>query len=238
MKACPICAELSGQSHSRLALALTRRRVLRAMISESANFVMIPSLGPLVYGHALIVTRTHEPNLILFTDRHELWCELEQVLSRFEKIIQFRHKPDALLLFEHGTIATTNRLCSTSHAHLHVLPLQEPFIQDTLILCAKRAEMVDLKSLPNACRSAGDFVYATAFKMGQIRSPLTFLVANDLPSQFMRKMVANAIGLSTWDWRSNPNLTQIESLIDDGLVTVTEDPSSPGHSNQRTLHPL
>jgi hypothetical protein len=83
--------------------------------------------------------------------------------------------------------------------------------------------MIDLNSLPNACETAGSFIYALAYRAGEVRSPLPFLVANNLPSQYMRMIVARALNLSSWDWRDNPNLSQIEQLIDDGLAKVISD---------------
>ena len=79
-RCCTICDELRLVGRSRLAEALGDCRIHNAVLCSSRNYVIIPSIGPLAIGHALLVTRDHRKSIMHSTGTAQL-LEIDQLLK-------------------------------------------------------------------------------------------------------------------------------------------------------------
>jgi diadenosine tetraphosphate (Ap4A) HIT family hydrolase len=214
LQVCSICAELSHKADTRLAEALRSNEVSSATGFTSKHFVAIPSVGPLVLGHSLIVTRGHQNSVLLFSNRLGLAAELHELLRVLTSCISSYLECSGYLLFEHASTRNTANLCSTSHAHLHVVPLRSGELLKIENSLAQTSEIVRLDSLADRCRSAEDFVYAVSYSDGQPAKSAFFIPAGDLQSQYMRRQLASALGLEEWDWKRDPRTDVLKNTIE------------------------
>lgn len=201
---CSICSELTGRHDHRLSKVLDACAIDSSVMVRSHDFAAIPSLGPLVTGHSLIVTRSHESSVILYTGRKHLWQELEQILNDVKSIFEKNFGCSDFIAFEHGSVNDAAMLCSTNHAHLHVVPLRPhdlPRIADRLNL---EEGGIHLRDLPDICTTARDFIVYCLFTRDDPTRLWKVIQADTHPSQYMRRELASAFGLDGWDWKLNP----------------------------------
>ena len=90
------------------------------ILYESDNFVVVPTLGSMIEGWLLVVTKNHYICMGAIPER--LWSELQHVLELATKVITSKYA--APTLFEHGPVTEGRRVgCGVDHAHLHIVPL-------------------------------------------------------------------------------------------------------------------
>lgn len=219
-RCCTICDELRLVGRSRLAEALGDCRIQNAVLCSSRNYVIIPSIGPLAIGHALLVTRDHKKSIMHSTAAEQL-SEIGRLLhTLFESEIVRRTSGETLLCFEHGTTETRDvDLCSTSHAHLHVLPLKETLVADVWRALGQQSE-VEQRTLEGMCSTASRFrEYIACFEFSAssaVRKGLVF-DASDRPSQFMRCLIMRCLGEKNWDWKVDPRASILRETVDLGF---------------------
>jgi diadenosine tetraphosphate (Ap4A) HIT family hydrolase len=210
---CSICAELTGSANSRLAIELAAERITSAVAYKSEHFAIVPSLGPLVVGHSLLVTRTHERSVLLYANDQERRDELATALKSFTDAISRYNDALSFILFEHGSTRGDYNLCSTVHAHLHIVPLPKQSIRRMKAILDKQTEPVAITSLRSKCEMATDFVFTLYYDDGALHPLSHFRSARRLESQYMRKVIAITLGLDNWDWKHYPNCDVLKETI-------------------------
>jgi len=202
---CAICKELRGSQQTRISLALEDENVSNAVLVLSDLFAVIPSVGPLVRGHALVVTRRHSSNILASLDESG-YSEFREVCRQYSDWSKNAGASDTrLLCFEHGSRCSTEQmLCSTGHGHVHLLPLQNN--ESTRVLEALAKQGFKVKDFHELCGVAEHFKqYVTAFSIGPQQQNLQGVVrdGSNVPSQYLRRVIAEVLGLPQWDWKSN-----------------------------------
>jgi diadenosine tetraphosphate (Ap4A) HIT family hydrolase len=201
---CPICLELLGDPRSRLAMALRNQDIVRAVGPATENFVAIPSLGPLTIGHTLLVPHQHTHSVLTYAHRAHLEGELNELLGtvceRITKVIPGQK----YLLFEHCSIHSDLSLCSTSHAHLHVVPLLSDKLAEVETQLRREAACIDTAELVLRCLDMDDFIYARVFNSPGVKSEAFVMHALGRPSQYLRRILADVLGKMAWDWKTSP----------------------------------
>lgn len=95
-------------------------KVENTVICETQNFRVIPTVGSLIEGYVLIVTKNHINSLSELTREQKI--EYENLVNKILKIFQklYGRTP---ILFEHGTPNIQNSMSATSiiHAHSHIV---------------------------------------------------------------------------------------------------------------------
>jgi hypothetical protein len=199
--ACPICAEINGLHDSRYSRVM---KVDPPVVErpDSNFFLAIPSLGALVPGHSLLVTRGHNLSVAVGLAEQVAALDFFEFLGRMIAGLRLE-SDDAFLIFEHGSTRPNAGLCSTAHAHVHLLPLAQRLVKNVV---EKTTEMggqpISWGSLPSLARQAEDFIWVSANNGEGLQDPL-LLPAHGLPSQLMRRIVADQLGQPEWDWRLN-----------------------------------
>ena len=101
------------------------------------------------------------------------------------------------LFFEHGARTADCGGCGITHAHLHALPLR---VDGVLPSLKKQFSHVAVKSITELTRVATDRSYL--YYEESPRQGWVFFPAK-LPSQYIRRLLADGAGISQWDWRQS-----------------------------------
>ncbi|MBZ5530639.1 MAG: hypothetical protein LAO20_04340 [Acidobacteriia bacterium] len=223
---CSICDELIGTAPNRLSPLLSGS--VNAILHETETLALIPSVGALVIGHCLIVPKWHSCNVMLSLESSGMQ-ELFSILASVQQLASDRLGVTGLFCFEHGkhNMDEGDVLCSTSHGHLHVLPLRKRQIDRVF----ERASM-DLQSdLPlNLLREKVDkfdeYIAAFVWQRGRSCQRTAVLNAKGLPSQYLRKVIAESVGVAEWNWKRDPRVDIVKKTIDELCIQVPVFPST------------
>lgn len=166
----------------------------------SSVLAVTPTVGPLAPGHVLILPHRHATS---FGQLSGAECsELLAATAGIESLLARRF--GGTIAFEHGTSGIpTAGGCGIDHAHMHFVPVASP--------------LNDLPPVPNASwqRLDGDW-YGQLREFAIRMTPYVYMRTVDgarfvtpvrsLPSQFVRRWVAEQLGVRGWNWKdSNPD---------------------------------
>lgn len=166
----------------------------------TAGVVTVADAFPLVPGHALLVATTH-------TGGFGHGWSVEGLAALRDAVEGPTRTP--YLLVEHGVLADQPRTHCIDHAHIHLFP-EVPVMVDQLLetpafAFAGRARLdrVALHEVPTAL-DAAEYVWIADSRGASVLVQPTDAV----PAQLARRAMAEALGLSTWDWRRQLALDQ------------------------------
>ena len=193
---CEICLELRGQTPNRLTRYLGHDGFSPVLLAETKDIVAVPSVGALTESHVLVVPKQHRLSLLT---EYSLRLQVEQVLYLLASPL---NQPDeeTLLCFEHGSddSAPTRAKCGTLHAHLHAVPMQRS-VAERIVNTIPGAQVC---ATPWLDESEPEGEYIAAFTWTNDRFYASTVISREiLPSQFMRKTVAEHLSLPEWDWK-------------------------------------
>lgn len=96
------------------------------MVGE--KYFSLVSIGAFVKGWTLIVSREHRYNLCEDYLCQDFFGYLQEHVARVRKKLNWNSR---IIVFEHGANSCDSETaCGTSHAHLHVLPLEQSILED------------------------------------------------------------------------------------------------------------
>jgi diadenosine tetraphosphate (Ap4A) HIT family hydrolase len=220
LEVCTFCSELSGLLETTNYGKLTGQYTKSRILWSNKDFAVIPSLGPLVEGHLLLIPKHHEFSFVNLSKR--LLSEAEKLILA---IIQFnRQRAHHTLIFEHGAIVQTG--CAyeirikkakagacTDHAHIHIVPSlsASPIIQkiDDIHFHLKKHKLQHLNELHEAVERDFPYIIISSSKM----KSWVLYVIEEVPGQFMRQMVASIVGLKEWNWYKSPHIDLVQKTI-------------------------
>jgi diadenosine tetraphosphate (Ap4A) HIT family hydrolase len=200
-KQCCICEEI--KSHELPNDYVSRYRISNRFCYEDDNFVIFPSISPLVSGHILLFPKIHVSNLAALSD-----SMLSQI-NVLGKMVQFHENIDRkYFFFEHG-VKNDIGGCGITHAHLHILPLPSEISNQVIIEIQKDFPSIthgNLGQIKDEARRSTAYLF-----YGIDLLDLTLSLAEEIPSQYIRKIIAEKINKSDWDWR---NLTEEKKFLE------------------------
>ena len=184
-----------------------RSRFASRLLWQNKNYYLIPSIAPLVEGHLLLLPQRH-------------YCSLAAGYAfdseDFDEAFSFAHRYLALsycrpIIFEHGSGVISGGASTVEYAHLHLLPV-EPHYQQKIFsviwndLSPEYCHPLHrtLSQLPN------DRAYLLCGNISQV----VYSEVKTLPSQYMRRVVAEVLKLDSWDWREMGNWDLFDRTID------------------------
>jgi diadenosine tetraphosphate (Ap4A) HIT family hydrolase len=201
---CPFCTEIvTGLPPDREGVTVPTR-----LLRETADFVAIADISPLVVGHIIVVPRRHLLSFGAVPVRHR--AQLTAFVADLSATLTERVGVPVLL--EHGTDSGSDGGGCVSHAHLHLVPTgldwRKPLARYRV------TEVSSLDDLSYWGERDCPYVYAGA-PCG------AGLVADELAGiakQFLRIEIARQLGLQgrIWDWRQHilgDNLTETVALF-------------------------
>ena len=224
---CSICAELSDRDGTQMSAALSWHGVNSVVSVKTNEFAAIPSLGPLVLGHHLIVTRRHQLSVMLHAETTGRTAELQTAIERLTSLLSRKLESHMghsevgnFVLFEHGSTNDGWSRCGTSHAHLHVVPVVGSALN--MIQTRVRNQFCEMNAHEASMQGglAQDFILSSFICKNRPESKWYFLPAHGVPSQYMRKVVADSLGLGQWDWKVNPESNVLARTLE--LIVESE----------------
>ena len=198
---CSFCDELLGEPeplHCVRMPGTPRNRVLH----QTRSWVVVPSIGPIVPGHILLVSTRHFES-VLATSKEDI-KDLMRLISlcsdRLSKIYGA-----TVALFEHGMAAGAHNLSGAcmDHAHLHLAPCEASFSGYTLSNIERWISAASILELHAAGIQRPYLLVGSASASQEVHLHECY---DPIPSQYLRKVFANCVGKPAhWDWRDYPN---------------------------------
>jgi diadenosine tetraphosphate (Ap4A) HIT family hydrolase len=190
---CEFCDEFAGGLTNSFYARYQGCPRTRFLLSTD-NFHVFPSIGQLVKGYLLVAPKKHYNAFDEMPT--QLAGELAAVCELVRSIVSQNYGP--CISFEHGARGPANGGCGIYHAHLHVVPL--PGIPDPIAKLKERFPHKRLDALCNISYGSNrnsPYLFCEDFNSNRYR----FSIGN-LQSQYMRRLLAKAIGTKDWNWRS------------------------------------
>jgi len=172
-----------------------RYSITNRILFSNDKFVVLPSVSPIVEDHLLILPKKH-----INTMKQLENDEQEQLLLLVKNIMRLLNKD--YYIFEHGAFPVNGNTCGVDHAHIHILPLEKTIskaiiksinkIYTSMLYMDFIMALMDEKDMPYL--SFGNDIHEMYMCNNAI-----------FPSQFMRKLLCNELGINDWNWRSFTN---------------------------------
>jgi diadenosine tetraphosphate (Ap4A) HIT family hydrolase len=201
MENCPFCRELESGKLPDYCDAGVDSRILH----ETARFVVIPDISPLVPGHVMIVPKAHILcyGAVEADARHE-FASLVNVTRR---VLREHYGPSVIL--EHGTSSLEPVADHVTHAHLHIVPAAID-IRNALVNfnTTTIASLADLSSW--AARDAEYIYFESSAGERMVADRIT-----GIKRLFFRREIAKQIGMPDplWDWRQHILRDNLRSTV-------------------------
>lgn len=175
----------------------------------NGNVVLKPALGMLIPGYFLTVTRKHLTSFAQLPA--EALAEIDDTLTKSEEYLA--PKFGEYFRVEHGSdnVTTCGSGGCIDHAHQHLVPAM-----DVADHAQELLPWQQLDDFTDITQFAGEpYIY-----MG--RQGEHYVVPNpDLPSQWIRRQIAEVRGLEHWDWAVYEGATELfETLLKLGSFPV------------------
>jgi diadenosine tetraphosphate (Ap4A) HIT family hydrolase len=192
-KDCEFCDEFAGGASNAFS-ARYRGHLKSRFVYSTSNFHIFPSIGQLTDGYLLAAPKRHYATFDEMPQ--DLWVEFQRLYEHVRATLFSLYGP--CLSFEHGARQASSGGCGIYHAHMHLVPF--PGAVDDLIRDLKRRfawrilpKLIDLHEQDEKPAS---YLFVEAPD-----STRYLFSASNLPSQFMRRLLSEAIGRDDWDWR-------------------------------------
>lgn len=175
-------------------------KIENTIIYEGEYFYVLPSVGALVDGYVLIVSKRHVESSICL-NQIEL-NEYKYLINKFQNIFKkiYGKMP---IVFEHGTFDKYSA-SSVVHAHTHIVNVNFKNEKDIL----EKYNFFEISDFNLIDKSRNYIKYINGDKI---------YVTYDFPfvSQLMRILIADEIGISDkYDWKSEKFISNIVSTIE------------------------
>lgn len=171
----------------------------RPIIFNDTSFRIVPTLGPLHRHHMLICARRQRSGIHQMPI-HEI-NRLQSILDCTERVYSKMYGT-RFVMFENGTRGAGQSGCSIRHFHFHVIPTKRSF---DLRGSSERGfhAVEDLSAARRRALLLGDY------QLLKTPGDKFFIRARGgLPSQYLRRRVAELNGISEWDWRKLRHATE------------------------------
>lgn len=177
------------------------------ILMETDNFYIMVSLGPIVEGYLLIVTKKHIGACLNIPE-----YILDEYMSLKEKVREILINIYGYCLFyEHGKIGTSLTLDDSHehcyHAHLHCIPVS-----------CELNEIVNKEFAGNIYSNYYDCYKEMNSKKQYLyiedNKIMTYIPQGPIRKQYLRYVLASTLGYNErWDWVNNQNWNLIEQTI-------------------------
>jgi ATP adenylyltransferase len=163
----------------------------------------IPSYGALVEGWLLLVSTRHIHALSELSE--EEWSDFDCLREAAIARVENHYGPT--VSFEHGA-AGSGRMagCGVDHAHMHIVPIQTDLRS---AIAAISHDVGTFAWQAAKCRptneGASDYIWLADATGTWITE------SQGLPSQVVRRAIANQLGEATWDWKLDHRMPLVEA---------------------------
>ncbi|MDD5193340.1 MAG: hypothetical protein PHF67_02020 [Candidatus Nanoarchaeia archaeon] len=183
----------------------------KRVIYETPNFFICSSLGCMgIEGYVLLVTKKHYEGMgRIPAGLHDELEELIQ-LTRARLVETYGRKP---IIFEHGPKVGESGWgggTSIDHAHMHFVPgvnITDAFAKSLIDRLTETGQFYKVDRTRGLKRAVEVLEEGkTSYVMLEPEPEKRFLAEVNFPgeSQWLRKLVARAVGTPKWNWRIHP----------------------------------
>lgn len=168
-------------------------------VLHTPNFVVAPTIGALVPGWMLIVSKDHYISAGALAT--SLLGELREIIDAVTTAMRREGKIPAV--FEHGPICENTSIgCGVDHCHIHVVPLDFELFSEAATLSTEVGmtweAAADLTATKTYHRAGRAYLYMEQNGLQRIGT------SQNLPSQFFRRVIASRQGRPhEFDWRAH-----------------------------------
>lgn len=176
------------------------RPIFDTHLFRSPDFVVIPSVGPVVPGHVMVVSRDHCSNLASLSTAAKR--QYNRLLDQISKLPPYRRKN--LLEAEHGSSSSESGGACINHLHVNLIP----GLTGLATLFDGKLPQLPIQQLMQLTATAAPYIF--------MRDGTTLRVyeAIGVPSQLIRRAVFEHLDRSDWDWGVFPNLEIVQETIE------------------------
>lgn len=184
-----------------------RSRFASRLLWQNKSYYLVPSIAPLVEGHLLLLPQRHYRSLA---------ASYAFGSEDFDQAFSFAHRYLALsycqpIIFEHGSGVVSDGASTVEYAHLHLLPVEPHYQQKLFSVIWNDLPLKYCRSLHRALgQLPNDRAYLLCGNIGQV----VYSEVKTLPSQYMRRVVAEVLKLDSWHWRKMGNWDLFDRTID------------------------
>ena len=209
---------------------MQERSVYDFILFESEHFVATPTIGSLVKGWVLIISKQH--CVCMGAIAKELYEELEQFKNFVGAAVKECYGPIAI--FEHGPAYAKQAVgCGVDHAHIHIMPTDEDLVRGLQDLMK---EELDWDEVTGICDTHS--VHTSGREYLYIEQPAGFarLVAGrGFGSQLFRRVIAHHLEMpEKYDWKQHYWVDNARQTVD--RMTRWRDHNEPcGHPYRSAL---
>jgi ATP adenylyltransferase len=164
---------------------------------ETQRFVVLPSLGPLVSGHVMVVSKMH------FASLASMGRDAIQEYNRLaESLRKAPHMAEALEA-EHGSTGMDKAGACVIHTHVHWIPAVGRLFDEV----TKRLRLVESESLETLGPDHLPYIFV------RVGGRQAVFDSRGLPSQTIRRILCDIMDRDDTDWTQAPRLDLVHETI-------------------------
>jgi ATP adenylyltransferase len=218
---CRFCPELEEDGIESEFAQIAGEPLASRIAAQGEKFVLVPTLGPLVRGHFLLLPRRHVRNFGLLTDDEAM--DAHNILAQVSAELARRYSAE-VMLFEHGAVSEECPIgACLEHAHIHLVPLSTD-LSDPLTRRYGVPTAASVADLRNPALAGHGYLWVHDSVRGG-----RYWTAEIVPSQLLRQLVAGALNMhERADWRTNPGLELVRQTLGDARELNLSCIATPG----------
>ena len=176
---------------------IDKNQIYNTILEETKNFIVTPTLGSLVDGYILIITKKHQNNMESQKNKKEYLDLLGKYRNLFKEI--YGKYP---IIFEHGSTLKNNTSSSIVHAHTHIV--NHNFKNEKDII-----ENLNLKEIKHSKKENKSYIFYYS------PNGTKYITYNfDPKSQLMRLLIAKDLKIEEkYDWKNDYFLENVKKTI-------------------------
>lgn len=190
---CQLCLPSSGKLSTGFSTLFDPNASVTEVLAATQDFLVILDVAPVVAGHVLIISRTHERSFA------NLWGSTPALLHEIEnavKEILLDVTGQSAVVCEHGLgLEAKGHAGCVEHAHLQVIPTNAPIVSSFAQVGIDFHEAHNFAKIIN-CAPQQQYLY-----LQDIDGRYYIAVHDRFPSQLVRRLVAQRSGEIFWSWR-------------------------------------
>jgi diadenosine tetraphosphate (Ap4A) HIT family hydrolase len=190
--ACDFCDEFRGGRENAFARLYGKRAPERILLA-TGQLCVVASLGQIVEGYLLVLPMQHYRALA--DAPHGFNEELADLKNSVRAVLSAAY--GRCVFFEHGTRSENSGGCGIYHAHLHAVPLVQR--TDPIVRLKQRFALKGISGIEKIGETIDpidSYLYYQDLDSREYVCPV-----DHLPSQYMRRLLAETLGRPNWDWR-------------------------------------